>query len=285
CGVAATPLDIRLMPKSRYGQFCAAQGIIANICKVVVGYGAGLFFQSLKGWFDLADYAYRFNFVWAAGANIIMAVAIYSLYRQWKALGGDRHYHPPAPWSSTGYEEMEQAPFVGTQTRWLFRALRMLHTLMLLTPIYFVPVALWLWHLGWTTEFRIYVMVLIPAAIAVYVIWVRLERSIRADVARCAAGEPTRDGIPHHGVLFVKACAMLLGLPVGLGTIIVAFHEELPFGVQVFGMSAVFTNIMSIGAVLILCRMERGDDPMLDYDGRKEIAFETVCPAEDTAEV
>lgn len=71
CGVASMPLDIRLQPKSRYGQFCSAQSIVANTCKMATGVGAGFFFYFLKThFFHGSDYAYRFNFVWSAGASI-----------------------------------------------------------------------------------------------------------------------------------------------------------------------------------------------------------------------
>lgn len=271
CSVANVPLDIRLQPKSRYGQFCSAQSILANTCKMVAGFAAGYFFYFLKTtFFNGSDYAYRFNFVWTATATIGMGFVICSLYRQWKQLGGDMHFNPPAPWSEKGYEEQEHTPFVGTQTRWLNYALRMIHGLMLATIIYLSSVTFWLWHIGWNSEFRVYLMGLIPAAVVIYAIWIKVERSIRADVARCIAGEPIKDGIPHHGIFFVKACVLLLGLPVGIGTMVVAMVNGLHTGVLVFGMSIQISNAMVIVAVLILRRLERGYDPMLDYDGRKE---------------
>ena len=41
-------------------------------------------------------------------------------------------------------------------------------------------------------------------------------------------------------------------------------------GVTVFGIGNLITNALVIIAVLVLRRLERGYDPMLDYDGRKE---------------
>jgi hypothetical protein len=88
-------------------------------------------------------------------------------------------------------------------------------------------------------------------------------------VVRCAAAEPVKDGIPHHGIFFVKACVLLLGMPVKIGLMIVAIREGLHVGVIVFGVGAQIADIGVILAVLILRRLERGNDPMLDYDGRK----------------
>lgn len=270
CGVASTPLDIRLQPKSRYGQFCSAQSMLANLCKMVAGVCAGFFFYFLKTtFFHGADFAYRFNFVWMAGANIVMAFVICSLYRQWKELGGDRSFNPPAPWSEKGYEEMERPTFVGTQTRWLNLALSLLHLRFQIGIVILIAVTIWLWHLGWAFECRLY-LAMIPAAIALYAVWVAIERSIRADVARCAAGEPTKDGIPHHGILFVKALILFLGIPIAVGSTIVAIQNGLHVGVTVFGISGLVTSAMVIVAVFILRRLERGYDPMLNYDGRKE---------------
>jgi len=267
--LASMPFDIRLQPKSRYGQFCSAQSIIANSTKVVAGLCAGFYFDFWKWIFHGSDYAYRFNFVWSACANVFLVCVICSLYRQWKALGGDLHFHPPAPWSTTGFEEMEQTPFVGVQTRWLNHALKAIHLLMLLTVVCLGLVTGWLWHVGWSFDFNLYLFGIFPASVAVYAVWIRVESSIRADVARCAAGKPVRNGIPHHGVFFVKGCAMLLGLGVSTGIMVVCFREGLHVGVRVFGLNGVLTNVMVIAAVLILCRLEREYDPMLDYDGRK----------------
>ncbi|HSI07825.1 MAG TPA: MFS transporter [Rariglobus sp.] len=273
CVVATMPLDIRLQPKSRYGQFCSAQSIIANLCKIAAGAGAGFFFYFLKKtFFNGSDYAYRFNFVWSAGSSILMGFVICSLYRQWKSLGGDLHFNPPAPWSEKGYEEIEQTPFVGVQTRWLNYALKMVNTLLVVTIIYLASMAYWLWHISWVSEATVYLLTIIPISIVVYVAWLKVERSIKADVARCAAGEPIKNGIPHHGIFFVKACVLLLGMPVGIGTMIVAIQNDLHIGVLVFGIASQITNTMVVVSVLILRRLERGYDPMLNYDGRKTLS-------------
>lgn len=278
--LASMPFDIRLQPKSRYGQFCSAQSILANCCKVVAGLCAGLFFDFLKWVFHGSDYAYRFGFVWTAVANLFLALVICSLYRQWKALGGDLHFHPPAPWSETGYEEMEQTPFVGVQTRWLNYALKMTHLLLLLTIIYLIPLTFWLWHIGWAFDFKFCLLGMIPVSITIYAVWIKVERSIRDDLARCAAGEPIRNGIPHHGVFFVKASAMLLGVAVSIGTLIVAVRTGLQVGVLVFAISSQLNNAMVIVAVLILRRLERGYDPMLNYDGRMVTQTDGQGPVE-----
>ena len=270
CRDAHMPFDMRLQPKSRYGQFCSAQSILNNGAKILTGGLAGLYFMFLKrAFFHGSNYAYRFNFIWVAVANLLTALLICSLYRQWKALGGDRHFHPPAPWSETGFEELEQTPFVGVQTRWLDYSLRITRALFLLAIVYLAATAFWLWHIGWAYESNVFLAGIIPVAIALYMAWTRVERSIRNDVALCADGKPAKNGIPHHGVFFIKAMVLLLGVPVAIGTMIVAIYNHLHVGVMVFGIASQVTNAMAMLAVLILRRLERGSDPMLDYDGRK----------------
>lgn len=269
CAVAGVPFDMRLQPKSRYGQFCSAQSILANLCKIIAGAAAGYFFYCIKTYlFPGSDYAYRFNFVWSALASIAMGLVICSLYRQWRSLGGDLGFNPPAPWSETGYEEMERPEFVGTQVRWLHRALRSANFVMAGTLIFMIGVAYWLFRIDWTTAFRVYAFVLVPVSVILYYWWLRVERAIRADVTLCQAGVEPKDGVPHHGILFVKACVLLLGMPVKIGLMIVAIQNELQTGVIVFGVGAQIADLGVILAVLILRRLERGYDPMLDYDGR-----------------
>jgi hypothetical protein len=80
-----------------------------------------------------------------------------------------------------------------------------------------------------------------------------------------------RNGIPYHGVFFVKASAMFVGLGITPGTTIVCLRHGLTNAVLVFGLNGVLSNALVIVAVLVFCRLERGYDPMLDFDGRKII--------------
>jgi len=281
CGVAQMPFNMRLLPKSRYGQFSSAQSMVANITKMVAGLLAGCFFYFLKTlFFGGSDFAYRFNFLWTAATSVLMGFVIASLYRQWRALGGDVSFNPPAPWSEKGYEEMERPVFVGTQVRWLKYSLNMIHLMMLGTLVFMGGVAIWLWSHGWSDSFAIYLFGLIPVSVALYCWWIRLERGLRADVSARLAGQATGDGIPHHGVMFVKACVLLLGMPVKIAMMIVAIQNGLHVGVVVFGLGAQITDLGVILAVIFLRKLERGNDPMLNYDGRTSPKIEAKRPTE-----
>ena len=145
----------------------------------------------------------------------------------------------------------------------------MIHLLMALSVLYLVPLVVWLERNGWTSDFRWHLFVFLPCAVALYSIWTRVEQAIRTDLKRCAAGEPMLGGLPHHGVFLLKSCALLLLFAVWIGKTVVAVREGLQEGVLVFGAGNVITNVLVIVAILVLCRLERGCDPKLDYDGRK----------------
>jgi len=270
CNVAAVPLDMRLLPRSRYGQFCSAQSIVTNVMKMIAGVLVGGFFYLLKTvFFNGSDFAYRLNFLWTATASIVMGCVIVSLYRQWLALGGDRQFSPPAPWSEEGREEMDRPGFVGTQVRWLNYALVMISAVMVCDAVLILSVSAWLWVHGWSDALRVYLLALIPFSALLVFCWFRLRRRILLSVDDSLAGRTPRDGIPHHGVLFVKSCVLLLGVLVKVGFVVVAIHNGLHTGVIVFGLSALIIDLGVIAAVAILCRIERGYDPLLNYDGRK----------------
>ena len=270
--LAGMPCDIRLQPKSRYGQFCSAQSILTNGSNVLAGLSVGIFFDFLKWIFRGSDYAYRFNFIWSCFWLMVGTIIVCNLYRQWKALGGDLHFHPPASWTETGYEEMEKAPFVGTQVLWLNRALSLVHLLILGSILYLLPLLYWLYRIGWSVDFFWHLAVILPIAVVLYAAWIKVECAIKADVNRRLSGTMPRNGIPHHGVFFIKACALLLLLVVGIGKTIMAVQGGLKTGVIVFSAANLITNFLVIMAVLVLCRLERGEDPMLNYDSRHEFA-------------
>jgi MFS family permease len=268
--VAGLPFDMRLHPKSRFTQFCSAQTLLRSGCTMFAGILGGLYFDSIKWFFGGSDFAYRFGFAWTAFWTIISAALIYSLYRQWHALGGDKHFHVPAPWSPTGFEEQEQSNYVGPQTKWLRINMIIIRGVMLLSILYLIPLSYWLWQMGWRIDFQWHVAVILPVSVALLVWWLAVERGLKSDMARCRAGKIPRNGIPHHGVLFIKSCALLLLLGIWFGKTIAAVNAGLEGGVLVLGVANLITNALFIVTFLVLRRMERGHPPLLDYDGYAE---------------
>lgn len=275
--LSVNAFDIRLQPKSRFGQFSSAQSIVRNLCTVMGGVAIGVYYDLLKRLFHGSDFAYRFNFLWVGLWYIVAACLVCSLYRQWRKLGGDLQFHPPAPWAGTGFEELEQSPFVATQTRWLNWALIIFRAIMILSIGYLVPLTGWLWYSGWTSEYLWHVLALLPASVLVFYTWIYVERSIRSDVARCLNGQQPRDGIPHHGVLLLKGAAYFLLFFLTVGQAIATVLLEMRESVVLFGALNLAKNLSLIGVVVLLRRLERGFDPMLDYDGRTAPFAEQVA--------
>jgi MFS family permease len=274
--VAGLPFDMRLHPRSRFTQFCSAQTLVRSLCTIIAGVFVGLLFDSLKRIFPDSDYAYRFWFIWVAFWTTIAAGFAYNLYRQWQALGGDMAFQVPAPWSESRFEEQEQSPYVGPQTKWLKVVLRVIHVLMLASVLYLLPLCYWLWKMAWFFDLKWHLMTILPAAIILYVAWLFMERSIKVDLLRCKAGETPRNGILHHGVLLLKSLAMLLLLGVWIGFTVVALNDGLKGGVLVLGSGNLVINLVFLISIQVLRRMERGHDPMLDHNGHSRTLSQPI---------
>ena len=282
--VNGLPFDMRLHPKSRFTQFCSAQTLLRSGCTMLAGVLVGIYFDSLKRFFPNSDYAYRFFFIWVVFWQTTASCLVYSLYRQWHALGGDKGFRLPAPWSETGYEEQDHTPYVGPQSKWLRVDMMIIHAVMLISVVYLIPLCFWLGRKGWTLDLSWHLFAIIPGAVVLYGFWLFIERSLKADMARCKAGETPRNGIPHHGVLFLKSCALLLLLGIWVGKTVAAMNGGLQGGVMVLGVGNLITNTLFLTAVLVLRRMERGHAPSLDYDGYKEAALQQQLEASSPAQ-
>lgn len=93
---AAMPMVMRLFPHERFGQFCAANAMCGAFGAVVGSVLAGVFLDGLRRVFAAdGDYYYRFVPVWTLGFSTIAAVVCFSIFREWKKLGGDKNYRPP----------------------------------------------------------------------------------------------------------------------------------------------------------------------------------------------
>jgi len=63
----------------------------------------------------------------------------------------------------------------------------------------------------------------------------------------------------------------LMMLLVWIAMTVVALRNGLQGGVMVFNLGNLITNALLLGAVMVLRRLERGFDPMLDYNGYREM--------------
>jgi hypothetical protein len=92
---AELPMYMRILPKSRYGQFCAANAMVRSFAIIIGGLLIGFALDWLAGLFSTKDYCYRFIPLWYLvfiGASLFF---LRRLYAEWLKLGGSTSYHPP----------------------------------------------------------------------------------------------------------------------------------------------------------------------------------------------
>jgi maltose/moltooligosaccharide transporter len=87
------PMYMRLLPKDRYGQFCAANAMVRAFAMIFGSTAAGMFIGALAPY--VGEWRYRYVPVWTLAWQIPAAVLLVLLYLEWKRQGGDRAYVPP----------------------------------------------------------------------------------------------------------------------------------------------------------------------------------------------
>lgn len=92
---AELPMYMRILPKSRYGQFCSANAMIRSFAIIIGGLLIGFALDRLVVLFPAKDYCYRFVPLWSLifiGASLFF---LRRLYTEWLKRGGANSYHPP----------------------------------------------------------------------------------------------------------------------------------------------------------------------------------------------
>ncbi|MBN8712125.1 MAG: MFS transporter [Verrucomicrobia bacterium] len=93
---AQMPMAMRLFPKDRFGQFNTAGAIIAGPVTMLAGIMVGVWLDWLDNRMEAPLSQYRYYPAWVAGCQFICLIFMILLYRDWKKLGGDESYSPPA---------------------------------------------------------------------------------------------------------------------------------------------------------------------------------------------
>ena len=263
-GVAATPSQMRIFPHSRYGQFCSAQAMLRSTFTVIAGLLAGAFIDAVKYLCNGSDYAYRFIHVWLTLFAAVSAVFLVLVYREWYRMGGDKHFHPPAPWNPQGVEELPAVPIIGPQTRWMNLGLLLFDSIMGLSALGMPFAMWWLYSRQAMFAFKWYGLAVMPLAVAAWVCWLILKRSIRLDMAAARDGLPLRNGLPHHGMMIIIAVKFLLAIGIWVCQLVCCIILNLQSGAVVFGLANVITNLMLVGLLFLMCRIERGYSETID---------------------
>ena len=263
---AGLPCEMRIFPQSRFGQFCSAQSLIRSTCTIVSGVMAGLFIDLMKWLCHGSDFGYRFMFIWSAVFGAISAAFLVMVYVEWHRMGGDKHFHPPAPWSPKGVEEMPVTPTVGPSSRWLKISFIFFDSVMALTTIC-VPFMLWLMYSRQQMfAFKWYGALVLPLSILAWFCWAILKKSIRKDMDAAKDGRPLRNGIPHHGMLLLVGSQYLLLFGIWIAEVVVTVNMNMQGSALAFGIARVITNFLLIGSIWLICRIERGFSVNIDEE-------------------
>ncbi len=261
------PLSMRLFPHSRFGQFSSAQGIVRSLCAIVAGVVMGAYFDILRIVFvdnPSPDFCYRFSFIWSTSACLLNFSVICLAYRRWNALGGDRHFHPPATWAPGGMEIQPLVKTTGFISKYLLAALRLMDILMWTSLALAAGMLYPLYRFGMERAFGLFWMLVIPVSVFALVFWSLLARSIRRDVASAKRGEAPVNGIPHHGLMMVFSIKFLLTLGLVVAQLVVALHFRNDTYTVLFASGNVVTNILLTVCTFVLVRMERGYSTKVD---------------------
>ena len=186
------------------------------------------------------------------------------VYLYWLRLGGDRHYHPPAPWSSTKIEEIPIVATIGPLSRWLKLGLRLFDAIMILSVAGIPLMMLWMYHKQAMFAFKWFGLVLLPLSLLTWIYWCWVKRGILQDMQRALNSEALRNGIPHHGMLIVVALKYLLLLGLWGFQVVITVNLQMEGGALVFGAANVLTNLMLVGIIYFMTRVERGFSASID---------------------
>jgi len=263
-GVALLPTAMRTFPQSRFGQFCSAQAMLGSTFIVITGILAGLFIDLVRTLCNGSDYAYRFIFLWIIGFSVGSAIFRVMSYIEWYRLGGDKHFHPPAPWSPKGMEEMPVVPVVGPQTKWLNVSFLLYDGIMGLSVLS-IPALMWWMHSKQQMfAFKWYGLAVLPLCVFGWMCWMMLKQQIRRDVAAAQDGSPLRNGIPHHGMLIIIGSKFLFAVGIWICQVLATVFLNMERGAIVFGIANGIINLLLIGALYLMCRIERGFSVTVD---------------------
>jgi hypothetical protein len=278
---AFVPVYMRVLPPSRYGQFCSAASVIRSVGMIVAGLLAGVFIDCVKWFYNGSDFAYRYLFLWIWPLAVVYAVFTVLAYREWKRLGGDEHYRAPAPWSPDGYEDMsDKAVPAPVHSRWLKVALHLFTTAFVLFLLS-IPVFLWFFQQrGMQQAFWWHAIVFLPVALLMTVGWLWQLRGIRSDLLTIAAGGKPQFGIPHHGVIMVMAIQTLVTLP--LLWLRTGWTMQLGMEREViwFGVAAIVSLAANILVLYLLRVIER--EPAQVQPGQAAIPPVSTIPQQES---
>jgi hypothetical protein len=173
-------------------------------------------------------------------------------------LGGDAHFHPPATWDPKGFEVIPAVSTVGPQSRWLNISLNLFNAIMAVSVFGIPALMCWMYYKHAMFAFEWHAWLLFPMSVIAWIYWKIVEKNIRRDMDRAINGGLLKNGIPHHGVFIFVASKFLLVLGLWFVQVVVTVNLNMEFGTVIFTAANIATDFLLIGAVQLLCRIERG---------------------------
>jgi hypothetical protein len=259
---AGMPLMMRLLPKSRYGQFSSASAIVRSLAAIVGGLVASGYMDLLKWWCHGDDYAYRLMWTWTWPFQIINMFMMVAIYREWKRLGGDENYQPPAPWDPRGYEEvLDHVKSAPLRPRAMMPVLylRLAGILINIAFMIVFTVMMQRSELFLAVWWNKVVFIPITCVLTVMTGWQMF--SVWRDIGMVETGRHPRYGVPHHGVFLVQAIQGLLFFPIGWVQTVWLIRIGMERELILFGVSGVMSTIASLGILQVIRWMERDPKP------------------------
>ncbi len=260
-GATGLPRVMRTFPKSRFGQFCSAQGMVATLCGVIGGILIGVFLDFLRSFCSNGDYAYRFIFAWIGAAQLIAAVFAILMYREWYKLGGDAGYKAPAVWENSRTETIAPVLIYAPKLKWLNMTFILCDVIIILSFVALL-VAGFCFPAASGQVFGL----LLPFAAAGTGFYFFVRRSVKRDMAASKAGKPLKNGIPHHGVLMFMMIQHLIVTGSFIAQLIISISLNSPRYLLVFALGQIITNFLITGAIYLISYLERGHLTQLDIN-------------------
>ena len=253
--IASLPMQMLIFPKSRFGSFCSAQALIRAAFHTLFGLIVGLVFDFLKTFFPgEATFHYRAIHIWAFLFSIPTAIMAIVTYREWGRLGGYKNYKAPASWNKEGYEEVKQAETRNPNAKLLKAVLYGFDVILLFSIIGAAVICFRAGQLDQISVAKRICYAVFPCQALMTALWIFVRIGILRDIARCLRGEQPKNGIIHHGMLLFLAVRQFITTGTMLGMAWFAAGNS----IFIFLLTDTITNIILIGILYLLTRMEKG---------------------------
>jgi MFS family permease len=97
--ISRQPMQMRVWPKSRYGQFCSFAATAQGVCNIAASSLAGFFMVWMRHLLPDEkygkDFCYRMIPAWQLPLLVAALILLLLMYREWNKLGGIKNYKVP----------------------------------------------------------------------------------------------------------------------------------------------------------------------------------------------